>query len=128
MFLRAECTLPEGLHLAQRRFNETWMSVEETPATLDFKVREAGWNFIWLKESCSRSAVAQTEEFAVAKALSRALKKIKRGFNAAELGALEVSKYPGCSVARVTLHAHQIQQDALISLVNNTPIRQVALG
>ena len=114
--------------MAQRRFNETWMSVEETSATLDLKVREAGWNFIWLKESCSHSSVSQTEEFAVAKALSGALKKIKCGFNAAELGALKVSKYPGCSVARVTLHARQIQQDALISLVNNTPIRQVALG
>jgi hypothetical protein len=128
MFLRAECTLPEGLHLAQRRFNDAWMSVEETSATLDFKVREAGWNFIWLKESCSRSAVAQTDEFAVAKSLSRALKKIKCGFNVAELGSLEISKYPGCSVVRVTLHARQIQQDALIGLANNIPIRQVALG
>lgn len=56
MFLRTACFLPDGLDLTQKRFSEAWMSVEETTsAALDVKVRSAGWNFIWLKDVCSRS-------------------------------------------------------------------------
>jgi hypothetical protein len=46
MFLRNTCLLPDGLDLATKRFSEARMSVEETTsATLDVKVRSAGWNF-----------------------------------------------------------------------------------
>ena len=67
--------------MAQKHFSEEWMSVEETTsAALDLKVRSAGWNFIWLKEVCSRLAVAQTETVAVTRAIARALKTIQNSF------------------------------------------------
>lgn len=127
VFLRTECLLPEGLELAQKHFSEEWMSVEETTsAALDLKVRSAGWNFIWLKEVCSRLAVAQTETVAVTRAIARALKTIKSGFNAAEFDSLRVLRFPGFRVAKVTLRARQIQQDPLLSMSGETTIRQLA--
>jgi hypothetical protein len=127
MFLRTGCLLPDGLDLAQKRFSEGWMSVEETTsAALDLRVRSAGWNFIWLREVCSRFAVAQTETVAVAKAIARALKAIKSGFNAAEFDSLRVLSFPGFRVAKVTLHARHIQQDPLLSISGKTAIRQLA--
>jgi hypothetical protein len=128
MFLRNACLLPEGLDLAAKHFSEAWMSVEETTsAALDVKVRNAGWNFIWLKDVCSRFAFAQTEAVAVTKALARALKTIKCGFNAAEFDSLRVSKYPGFRVAKVTLRARHIQQDPLLSPTGRKTIRLPAV-
>ena len=40
---------------------------------------------------------------------------MKVRFNAAELGSVSVSKYPGFQVATVTLHARQIQKQASLS-------------
>jgi hypothetical protein len=129
MFLRNACLLPDGLDLAPKHFSEAWMSVEETTsAALDLKVRSTGWNFIWLKDVCSRFAVAQTETVAVARAINRALKTIKRGFNAAEFDSLRVLKFPGFRVAKVTLHARQIQQDPLLGPSRQTTVRQRAVS
>jgi hypothetical protein len=128
MFLRNACLLPDGLDLAPKRFSVAWMSVEETTSVeLDAKVRSAGWNFIWLRHVCSRFAVAQTETVAVAKAIERALKTIKHGFNAAEFDSLKVLRFPGFRVATVTLHARQIQQDPLLSLSCEKTVRQPAV-
>lgn len=128
MFLRTACLLPDGLDLAQKRFSEAWMSMEETTSgALDVKVRSAGWNFIWLKDVCSRFAVAQTETAAIAKAIARALKMIKSGFNAAEFDSLSVLRFPGFRVAKVTHRARQIQQDPLLSLAGEMTIRQLAV-
>jgi hypothetical protein len=128
IFLRTACVLPDRLTLPKRQFSEEWMSLDETTsAALDAKVRSAGWHFIWLKEACSRLAAAQTESVAIAKALSRALKSIKRGFNAAEFDSLRVTKYPGFRVAKVTLHARHIQQDALLKLVDVVTTRKLAM-
>jgi hypothetical protein len=128
MFLRNACLLPDALDLAPKHFSEAWMSVEETTsAALDVKVRSAGWNFIWLKDVCSRIGVAHTETVAVTKAIDRALKTIKRGFNAAEFDSLRVLRFPGFRVAKVTLHARQIQQDPLLSLSREKTIRQLAV-
>jgi hypothetical protein len=126
MFLRTACLLPDGLDLAPKRFSDAWMSVEETTsATMDLKVRGAGWHFLWLKDTYSRLAFAQTEALVVTKAVSRALKEIKGGFNAAEFDELVVSRYPGFRVARATLHARHIQQEALLSPALSPPIRKI---
>lgn len=34
IFLRAECVLPDGLHLAQEQFCKTWMSIEDTTSAV----------------------------------------------------------------------------------------------
>jgi hypothetical protein len=59
MFLRTGCMLPDGIDLTQEQFCEKWMSVEDTiAAALDVKIRNAGWHFIWLQGSYSRSSVS----------------------------------------------------------------------
>lgn len=126
MFLRSECLLPDGLDLEPKHFSDAWVSLEETTsATLDAKVRGAGWHFIWLKDAHSRLAFARTETLAVLKAVSRGLKEIRCGFNAAEFDEVAVSRFPGFIVARATLHARHIQQDALLSPAAAAPNRHV---
>ena len=128
MFLRTASVLPEELHLRHKRFNETWTSLDETTAaSLDVRVRAVGRNFIWLKHTSSGFAVAQTETEAIDKAISRALKAIKNGFNTAELNSMIVSKYPGFRVAKVSLHAHHIQCGAFLGLDDEMTIRHSAV-
>lgn len=127
IFLRAECVLPDGLHLAQEQFCKTWMSIEDTTsAVLDEKVRGAGWHFMWLAETCSYSGVSRMARSAVNKAIIGALKRIPGRFNAAELDSIRISKYPGFHVTRITLHARHIQQQASLSLIGEMTIRQLA--
>jgi hypothetical protein len=127
MFLRTECVLPDGLDLIQERFCGTWMSVKDTmAAALDVKVRNAGWHFMWLEDAYARFGVGRTATSAIDKAIASALGRIKDRFNAAELESISVSKYLGFRVAKVTLCARQIQQQASLSLVDEMTIRQLA--
>jgi hypothetical protein len=126
MFLRAGCVLPDGLHLAQERFCNEWMSVDDTmAAALDVKIRDAGWHFIWLQSSYRRLGVGRKATSAIDKATTRALNQVKSRFNAAELDLVTVSKYPGFQVAKVTIHARQIQQQPSLGLVDQISIRQI---
>jgi hypothetical protein len=128
MFLRRTCILPDGIDLAQRNFSDEWMSVEETTSTiLDAKVRSYGWNFIWLKDHCSRFAFGRTDKVAVARATARALDHIKRRFNTAELGEARISRYPGFRCAKVTIHARHIQQEAMCRPIGEMTIGQFAV-
>ncbi|MGC1782211.1 MAG: hypothetical protein WA708_06815 [Acidobacteriaceae bacterium] len=127
IFLRAGCTLPDGLNLRQQQFCETWMSVEDTMSTtLDVKIRTAGWHFMWLEDAYLCYGVDRTEAFAVTKAITHALHQVKSRFNAAELGSIKASKYPGFRIARIALYARQIQQQPFLSLIDESTIRQPA--
>jgi hypothetical protein len=127
MFLRTECMLPNGFDLRLEQFCETWMSVEDTMSTtLDERIQTAGWHFIWLEDAYCCSSVGLSEASAVAKAITRALNHVKSGFNAAELDSIKVSKWPGFRIAKITLHARQIQQQAYLSLIDEMTIRQLA--
>jgi hypothetical protein len=92
---------------------------------LDVRVRKAGWHFMWLEDAYSRHGFGRTAESAISKAITLALNEVKVRFNAAELGSVSVSRYPGFQVAKVTLHARQIQQQASLGLVDEINIRQL---
>ena len=127
MFLRMGCALPDGLDLTQEQFCGTWMSVKDTmAATLDLKVRNAGWHFMWLEDAYAHFGVGRTAASAIDKAITRALDRIKNRFNAAELDSISISKYLGFRVAKITLHARQIQPQASLGLVDEMTIRQHA--
>jgi hypothetical protein len=126
MFLRTGCILPAGMELMQTRFDEKWMSVENaTAATLDAQVRSMGWHFMFLQTAHSRVGVERTAELATSKAMVRALKQTEDRFNAAELGLVKVTRYPGFHIARATLHTRQIQQSASLGLVDEMILRQL---
>lgn len=127
IFLRAGCVLPDGLNLIQKQFDTTWMSIEDTTSTvLDEKVRAAGWHFMWLADACSCSSVDKIATSAIDKAIASALKRIQGRFNAAELDSINISKYPGFQIAKVTLRTRHIQQHASLSLIDEMTIRQLA--
>jgi hypothetical protein len=126
MFLRTGCILPDGMELIQTRFDEKWMSVENaTATTLDVRVRNAGWHFMCLQTAHSRVGIGRTAESAISKAMALALKQTEVRFNAAELGLVKVTRYPGFHVARVTLHTRQIQEHASLGLVDEMVLRQL---
>ncbi len=127
IFLRVGCVLPNGLHLKQKPFDKAWMSVENmAPAQLDLVVRDAGWHFMWIEHACSRHGYGGTDESAAARAITRALTQTPARFNAAELGSVRVSKYLGLRVAKATLHARHIQQNASLGLIDEVTIRELA--
>ena len=93
MFLRTGCILPDGMELIQTRFDEKWMSVENaTAATLDARIRNAGWHFMFLQTAHSRLGIGRTAESATSKAMALALKQTEGRFNAAELGLVKVTR------------------------------------
>jgi hypothetical protein len=126
MFLRTGCILTDGMGLVQTRFGENWMSVgNATAATLDGRIRNAGWHFMCLQTAHSRVGIGRTAESATSKAMVLALKQTEGRFNAAELGLVKVTRYPGFYVARATLHTRQIQQHASLGLVDEMVLRQL---
>jgi hypothetical protein len=126
MFLRTGCILPDGMELRQTQFGENWMSVENaTAATLDKRIRNAGWHFMCLQTAHSRLGIGRTAESATSKAMALALKQTEGRFNAAELGLVKITRYLGFHVARATLHTRQIQQHASLGLVDEMVLRQL---
>jgi hypothetical protein len=125
IFLRKGCLLPDGLDLMQEKFDETWLSAGDTIASaLDLRIRNAGWHFMWLVGTYSRHGFGRTAKSAISRAITLALNEVKDRFNAAELGSVRISRYPSFQIAKVTIHARQVQQQASLGLVDEMSIRQ----
>ena len=117
VFLRSDCILPGRLNPSKQPVGPDWSIVEEIPALVfDTMVRQAGWHFMWLQEACSRRGFGLTEEAAVRRALSGALKAVSKRFNAAELDSVQISQYPGFQIANVTVQTLQIQEHASLNI------------
>ena len=113
VFLRTGCTLPDLFDLRQDPFCAGWTeAIDNLVAELDARVRKAGWHFVWIEGSYSSQGFGRTPEAATRRALVRALKKVKGRFNAAELGTLKITSLLGFQMARVIIHARQIQEQA----------------
>ena len=124
IFLRVGCILPNGLGLTQNAFGTEWMSVENAaPAQLDVAVRATGWHFMWIEAACSRMGCGRTDEVASNRAITRALAQTEARFNAAELGILHLSRYPGFRIAKATLHSRHIQERASLGLLDKLTTR-----
>ena len=115
IFLRDGCILPSQFTLRQEPFSKGWAEAIETVATeLDSEIRGVGWHFMWLADSYSSQAFGRTPETAIHRALARTLPAVRGRFNAAELDSLHVTSCAGFHIARVTVHARQIQRQALL--------------
>jgi len=103
------------------------MSIEDMTSTVLAEiVRNAGWHFMWLKDTCSSSGVGRTAASATDKAIGSALAQIKGRLNVAELDSIRVSRYPGFQIARTTLHPRHIQKQASLGSIDEMTIRQFA--
>jgi hypothetical protein len=119
VFLRTGCILPNGVELPQEPVGQGWNMVKELLASvLDRKIRAVGWHFMWLHNSSSRRGLGRTDEEAIRSALTSALGKVAPRFNAAELDSLKVSHYPGFRVAKVELHARQVQRNSSLDPID----------
>jgi hypothetical protein len=117
MFLRAGCTVPSQLDLRDQPFCPGWTEAIDTlVAQMDAGVRKAGWHFIWIEGSQSRFGLGRTPESAIHRALVRALSQVNTSYNAAELGSLRITNCLVFQLAKVTIHARQIQQGASLEL------------
>lgn len=77
VFPRTGCTLLDGLDLRQEQFCETSVSTEVTiSTTLDVKIRNAGWHFMWSDDAYSCHGVGPTKSSAIAKAIIRTLSQV----------------------------------------------------
>lgn len=81
---------------------------------------------MWVMEAYSCLAFGRTAESARRRAITLALTKVKMGFNAAELGLVKFTKYPGFQVATITLHTRQIQQSASLGLGEAIALREIS--
>ena len=79
---------------------------------------------MWLVGTYSRHGFGRTAKTAISEAITVALNEVKARFNAAELGSVSVSSYPGFQIARVTIHTRQIQQQSSLGLVDEMSLRQ----
>ena len=101
--------------------------MEEIPALVfDTMIRQAGWHFMWLQGACSRRGFGSTQEVATQRALVRALRGVSRRFNAAELDAVHISKYPGFQIANVTVQPRQIQRHASLSIADDCDLQSAS--
>lgn len=113
MFLRNGIILPHQFDLRQSPFCAGWTeAIDNLVAELDASVRKAGWHFVWIEGSHSGRGFGRSPETATRRALVRTLKKVKGRFNAAELGSMKITSILGFQMARITIHARQIQEEA----------------
>lgn len=111
VFLRKGCVLPGHLAPLQERVGDNWTIVEDLAAPVfDTIIRQAGWHFMWIQESCARKGFGMSRRDATDRALTHALDGVERRFNAAELDSVQVASYLGLHVATVTVQPRQIQQ------------------
>lgn len=119
VFLRKGCILPNRLDPLQESVGDKWTIVEDLAAPVfDTMIRQAGWHFMWIQDSCARRGFGMTREDATDRALTHALDGIAKRFNAAELDSIQVAKYLGLHIATVTVQPRQIQQQTSLDCPN----------
>jgi hypothetical protein len=114
MLLRARVELPIGLKVATDEFQENWNFVQSGDASrLEKKIGMHGWHFIRIADGSLRSGVGETSQQAIAGALKLALRSISEHFNAAEVGHIQITRYPWFILARVRVYPFRIQKSAI---------------
>ncbi len=117
VFLRKGCDMPAHFGLAQQPYANNWMVVVEIEApVLDGMIRHAGWHFVCVQGTQSRSGVGLSRDEAIHRAFNRALKGLRMRFNAAELESVRVSRYPVFHIAKVTLQPRHFQQQTSLEM------------
>lgn len=111
VFLRKGCVLPNRLNPLQEPVAHDWTIVEDLAAPVfDTMIRQAGWHFMWITDSCARKGFGMSQRIATDRALTHALNAIAKRFNAAELDSVLIARYFGLHVATVTVQPRQIQE------------------
>lgn len=126
VFLRENCSLPDQFDLCKEPLCKGWtVAIGLLASEMDAGIRKAGWHFMWMTDTQSSLGIGATPESAIRRAVINALKRVDGRFNAAELGSLKVSNCLGMRIAKVTLHARQIQRRSLLTLAAESRLQEV---
>ncbi|MGA3033341.1 MAG: hypothetical protein ABSD70_08660 [Terracidiphilus sp.] len=111
VYLRKNCILPDRLDPLTQPVGENWKLVEEIAAPVfDTMVRHLDWHFLCVLRPYRRRGFGLTEADAAQRALAKALERLAREYNAAELISVRIAKFLGFHIASVILQPRQIQQ------------------
>lgn len=120
VFLRNGCVLPSRLDPLREAIGNRWSLIEDLPAQVfDTMIRQSGWHFMWIQNSCARRGLGFSRKSATDRALTHALEGIAPRFNAAELNSVQVANCLGLHLATVTLQSRQIQQQTSLDCPND---------
>jgi hypothetical protein len=93
--------------------HDGWLEVsQKEQLSLDLKIRDAGWHFIWLTGPITRCGFGWSFAAARSHSVRRSLSVVKAFYNMAEVGKANDFAAFGLHISRVTLHARQIQAGA----------------
>lgn len=120
VFLRKGCILPNRLDPPLEEVGNNWMRIEDLDAAVfDTMVRQAGWRFMWIQNSCAGRGFGMSRQIAIDRALIHALNGVAPRFNAAELDSVQVTENFGFCVATVAIQSRQIQQQTSLDCPND---------
>jgi hypothetical protein len=126
VFLREGCVLPDQFQICRDPYCKGWeLAVGGVASELDANIRRAGWHFMWMTDSRSSHGFGSNPETAIHRALINALKRVNGRFNAAELGSIHITNCLGLKIAKVTLHARQIQRRTSLVLAEESRLQEV---
>jgi hypothetical protein len=115
VYLRRQCQLPPNIDLQQNSVDEDWNAVADISGwDLNDRVLEQGWHCIWVSGQYSRVGIGRSPETAASKAVLATLHAVPPSWNAAEIDSISIASYMAFSVAKVTIHARQIQKDHIL--------------
>lgn len=119
VLIRTSARLPKHMGLSGTLLNQGWMLLSENVHSFDSKVRTADWHFFSITEEKRACAVARRMEDAVARALRRALRRIKGRYNAAEICEIQQWSIAGLSFCRVSVATRHVQYGPILALTES---------
>lgn len=126
VFLRDGCILPDQIDLHTEPFCKNWsVATGMLASELDAGIRRVGWHFMRMTDSQSSLGIGITPESATQRALINAFERLKGGFNSAELETLQITNCLGLQIAKVTLHARQIQKHTSLAHAEESRLQEV---
>lgn len=117
VFVRKGVRLPSQLRVERISSDTNWRVLAGDALAVEKQVRAINWHFFWITCEVQGGAIADSKEAAAEAALRRALRRIERSRNAAEVVSLRHSSWCGLHFCRVRLRVRHIQQEVVLSRV-----------
>jgi hypothetical protein len=116
IFIRKGTKLPSQLRPSGNAIDGEWLMLSDDPSTLKEQVLVAGWHLFCLAELVPGWAIAWDKKLASVMALCKAMRKIARSRNAAEIVSIRHKQICGLYFCRVQLAVRHIQRDMFLPL------------
>jgi hypothetical protein len=104
-----------------------WLLLKREAHFLEKDLRDAGWHFFWISGEVQGWAVTWDQEAAFTTALCKALRKVERRFNAAEIIRGEHRAFLGAHFCRFRIAMRHIQQEPVLTLTRSVELVSPAL-